>query len=110
MKLSDLEARLVKITDNSYTFVDSLPEAQGLILLCPGCFRKLGTNVGCHSLILWAAGRGVPDSKLPGPGRWKFDGTSLQDLTLNAMPPNQARSIQVGGCWHGYIDNGDAHD
>lgn len=44
-----------------------------------------------------------------GPGRIvKAHNARLADLTLNADPPSNARSVQLtGGCgWHGFITSG----
>lgn len=114
MRLRDLEAeflRYEKREDGIYHVrVDNIAEAQGVMFVCPLCYANLGKREGAHSVICWSRSRGVPEDASPGPGRWKLDGTSLDDLTLNADPPNQNRSVQLnGGCgWHGHVTNGDA--
>lgn len=87
-----------------------MAEAQGISFLCPKCFAENKGPRGTHSVICWSRSRGVPEDATPGPGRWKLDGTSFDDLTLNADPPSTARSVQLtGGCgWHGFITNGEA--
>lgn len=91
-----------------YGKVETIAEAQGVRFLCPLCFEKNGGEVGTHSVICWSRSRGTPEEAQPGPGRWRMDGTSLDDLTLNADPPSDKRSVQLnGGCaWHGFITKG----
>ena len=94
----------------SYHPVDTLEEAQGIKFLCPKCFEANGnSSVGTHGVVCWSRSRGVPDDAKPGPGRWKLDGNGYEDLTLNADPPNELRSVQLtSGCmWHGGITNGE---
>ena len=81
--------------------VTTLAEAQGIKFRCPKC--------GDHAVICWSRSRGTPDDATPGPGRWALVGTSLEDLTLNADPPSQARSVLLsGGCArHGFVTNGE---
>lgn len=88
--------------------VDVIEQAQGVRFLCPKCFAANGGKVGTHGVVCWSRSRGVPDEAHPQPGRWKLDGTSLDDLTLNADAPSVARSVQlIGGCeWHGHVTNG----
>lgn len=92
--------------------VHSLTDAQGVRFLCPKCYAAHGGAIGTHSIICWSRSRGIPNDADPGPGRWKMDGTGLDDLTLNADAPSSARSIQLnGGCaWHGYVTQGRATD
>jgi hypothetical protein len=109
-KLTDLDAHFVAWTERGWRRVDTLDEATGVTFLCPKCFAANGGNVGTHIVICWSESRGTPASAVPGPGRWKLDGTGLHDLTLNADPPRTARSVALsGGCaWHGFVNNGDA--
>lgn len=113
MKLSDLEPQFLRHErrDGSefFCFVETIAEAQGIEFLCPKCFAANGGPVGTHAVICWSRSRGIPDDVSPKPGRWRLDGTSLNDLSLNADPPSTARSVLLtGGCaWHGYITNGD---
>jgi hypothetical protein len=82
----------------------------GVGFLCPKCFTSLGGKRGCHWVVCWSRSAGTPDIATPGPGRWKMDGTSMADLTLNAETKGGARSVQLtGGCgFHGYITDGEA--
>lgn len=113
-RLVDLEAKFIRhdMRDGRtyHVAVSSIGEAQGVQFLCPKCFAANGGPVGTHAVICWSRSRGVSDDVEPGPGRWKMDGASLDDLTLNADPPGTARSVQLnGGCeWHGFVNNGDA--
>jgi hypothetical protein len=108
----DLEAKLIRCTDErgSSRVVDTIEEAQGVRFICPKCFEANGGPVGTHQVICWSRSRGVDDEVRPGPGRWRLDGTGLHDLTLNADPPSDARSVQLnGGCgWHGHVTDGEA--
>lgn len=85
-------------------------EAHGVKFLCPKCYAANGGPRGTHSVICWSRSAGAPEDARPGPGRWKMDGAGLYDLTLNADPPETARSVKLnGGCdWHGFVDNGEA--
>ncbi len=113
-KLTDLDAKFIRYERRDghqyFVFVKTIEEAQGVEFLCPKCFAINGGAVGTHAVICWSRSRGIADDVDPGPGRWKLDGTSLDDLTLNADPPSGARSVQLnGGCaWHGFVINGDA--
>jgi hypothetical protein len=93
-----------------HVHVDRIEDAQGVQFLCPKCFVANGGAVGTHQVICWSRSRGVPDEVRPQPGRWKIDGTSIDDLTLNADPPATQRSVAItGGCgWHGHVTNGAA--
>jgi hypothetical protein len=87
--------------------VDTLAEAQGVRFLCPKCFRDNGGNVGTHQVICWSAERGTPADATPGPGRWKMEGTGLEDLTLSGENGKSSSVWLTGGCgYHGFIKNG----
>lgn len=88
--------------------VETLAEAQGIIFLCPKCYSEHGGPVGTHSVICWSRARGTPDDADPRPGRWTFEGTGFEDLTVNGDPPGAPRSILLyADCgWHGYITDG----
>lgn len=130
MRLRDLDARFLKRKEvvetwqrvredgTVYDFtgprershhVDTLAEADGIMFLCPLCFKASGAHdgVGVHSVICWFEDK-VPDTTTPGPGRWKPQGTGFDDLTF--VPGKGSTSVQLlGGCnWHGYVVNGDA--
>lgn len=101
MRLVDLEARFLRVAHPGHFTGTEFEHAQGIVFLCPLCFRKNGGEVGTHSVIVWFAERGVPDNLDP-KGRWEAVGTCLNDLTVTP-------SIQVvGGCaWHGYVVKGE---
>lgn len=78
-----------------------LAQAQGVMFLCPTCFKKNGGAVGTESVLVWFKDRGVPPEAFPGPGRWTVSGTNFEDLTLNP-------SVNVDHeHWHGWIKNGE---
>jgi hypothetical protein len=106
LKLAELQPRLLRYAPKDghiyHETVDTMAEAQGMILLCPKCFVTNGGEVGTHSVICWFVGRGVPDDAVPGPARWGASGLSLADLSLNPSV------LLKGGCgWHGFITNGE---
>lgn len=116
MRLSDLDPRFLKHGRTpegvgTHSTVDSIADAQGIIFLCPKCFQVNGGEVGTHSVICWSRSRGAPEDAVPGPGRWRLDGTGFHDLTLNgdAAGGGGARSVLlIGGCeWHGFITDGE---
>ena len=122
MKLLDLEPEFLRYEERTeggrvhkyHVTVDGIERAQGVMFLCPKCFKANGGSRGTHAIVCWSRSRGVPDHVTPGPGRWSLHGTGLQDLTLNGDQPGGggARSVQLhGGCaWHGFITNGEAHE
>ena len=76
--------------------------ADGLIFLCPTCFKKNNGVVGTESVLCWFAGKShIPADAKPGPGRWTATGTSFHDLTLSP-------SVNVNKeHWHGFIKKGE---
>lgn len=89
---------------SSYSKVDTPAEADGIMFLCPQCYKDKGnTSVGVHSIICWNPS--VPQSMNPKPGRWNLLGTSIEDLTLQ----NGSSSVALtGGCnAHFWINNGE---
>jgi hypothetical protein len=114
-RLRDLEARFiqrdVREVDGKHEtylpWVDTLPEAHGIVFLCPKCFAANGGPVGTHSVICWFEDK-VPDDAEPKPGRWNPVGTGIDDLTF--APGKKSNSVLLtGGCnWHGFVTNGAA--
>jgi len=104
MRLSELEARFIKLTDDRGSFRTdaSFEDCDGLMFLCPKCFAENGGAVGTHIVICWKPH--VPAHISPGPGRWNHRGTGLNDLSLYAG----SSSVWLkGGCgWHGFVGNG----
>lgn len=122
MKLRDLDAHFVgewtETTWRSYgqRIVDGV---QGLCYQCPKCAvglvrgeaDGLGFVEGAHYILNWFTNpvnvAPVPDAAFPGPGRWTFEGTSIDDITF--VGPAAASVLLTGGCgWHGFVRNGEA--
>lgn len=83
MRLTELQPEFLKLeTDRSSRTGVPIDEADGIIFLCPVCFINNNGKVGTHYIICWRPR--VPQSILPGPGRWDFEGTGFTDLTLKA--------------------------
>lgn len=109
MRLTEIKLEFVTAgAGGSFSVVETLGEAMGIMFLCPRCFLAKGGPVGTHRVVCWSRSRGVPDDVHPLPGRWRIEGAGLDDLTLNAEPPETRRSVQLtGGCnAHFTIDNG----
>jgi len=107
--LLELEARFIKVDSNKiYSTVDYLGSADGIIFLCPKCFKANNGSVGTHSVLCWFSGK-VPDDLDPKPGRWTPQGTGLNDLTFIPGSGKSNSMLLLGGCnWHGFIVNGQA--
>jgi len=111
VRLRDLDARLVRYErvgdEEHYVHVDTVAEADGLLFICPGCVKTLGTKVGAHSVLCWFVGK-VPDDLDPKPGRWVPSGTTIDDLSF--VGPGAASVLLQGApCgWHGFVRDGDA--
>jgi hypothetical protein len=105
MKLTDLEPQFLKVIDNkTYQMVEDIKEADGIDILCPVCFIKNGNSaVGTHHIHCWQPH--VSQEHYARPGRWKFEGTGYNDLTL----VNGSSSIFLStGCRaHFWIRNGE---
>jgi hypothetical protein len=111
----DLDACFIQWSDRGWYRLESRlkkgdPKPEGVMFLCPKCFVENKGPIGTHVVVCWSESAGAPAEAIPGPGRWKMDGTSLHDLTLNADPPRGARSVALnGGCgWHGFVTDGNA--
>ena len=80
-------------TEHEYYVPASFTDADGVMFLCPKCWLANAGPVGTHGIICWRPR--VPAGVRPGPGRWEFQGTSLDDLTLVAG----SSSVRLdGGC------------
>jgi hypothetical protein len=103
LTLLELEPHFLKRHDDrSWSRIESIDDADGLLFLCPVCFLKNHGSVGTHSIICWQPH--VPQTTKPVPGRWTFKGTSLQDLSLVAKSSSIALQ---GGCQaHFFIQKG----
>lgn len=108
MRLAELETEFLKRKDDHhFKRVRSIADADGIIFKCPKCFRQNGGPIGTHSVICWRPH--VPQTTSPTPGRWEFEGTGLDDLTLVAG--SSSILLTPPGCeWHGYIRNGEVTD
>lgn len=73
--------------------VDSVEMADGVFFLCPVCFAKNAGPIGTHGVLCWRPR--VPAEVDPKPGRWEFQGTGLDDLTLVA---GSSSVLLRGGC------------
>lgn len=105
MRLRQLQARFVKIIDERTEQWEgvSFEEADGIHFLCPRCFETNGGEVGTHSIICYRPR--VSLDRSPGPGRWEFRGTSLDDLWLVAS--SSSVSLQGGCNAHFMVENGE---
>jgi hypothetical protein len=104
MKLIELEPEFLKLIDErSFCRIDAIAEADGVMFLCPMCFKANGGPVGTHRVICWSPR--VPISMEPRPGRWELRGNGFQDLTLTAG----SSSVALGsGCRaHFFVTNGE---
>lgn len=104
MKLSELEPKFIAKpdADGIMRFMETISD--GLQFLCPVCFKANSGAVGTHSIICWQPH--VPQTVTPGPGRWKFKGTSFHDLTLVAG--SSSIFLTGPGCGaHFFIKNGE---
>lgn len=102
MRLTDLEPQFIrreirrepKLVDDGaggikevvgdveyHVYVDSITEAEGIMFRCPKCFAAKGP-IGTHYVLCWRPR--VPPDVDPKPGRWEFEGTGVDDLTLTA--------------------------
>jgi hypothetical protein len=88
--LRELDAHFIRRHQRGWTRVKALAKADGIELMCPVCFEKIGGN---HRLRLWFRWRGNPD----GP-QWAVSkqSTSLDDLTFVHGRPVQAKSVGIG--------------
>lgn len=74
-------------------YVDTLAEADGILFLCPKCFRDKG-RAGTHSVICWFEDK-VADNVDPKPGRWFPQGTGYTDLSF--VPHKKSNSVLLQG-------------
>lgn len=63
--------------------VHTVEEADGIMFLCPLCFKNNNGPVGTHGIDCWRPK--IPlDKDLAGPGRWELVGTNFDNLSLRA--------------------------
>ncbi|HEY1605638.1 MAG TPA: hypothetical protein VGF77_08555 [Allosphingosinicella sp.] len=105
MRLIDLEPQWLKIVDlRTRRRVEGIApqEADGILFKCPVCFQANGGSIGTHSIICWQPH--VSQDHPPTPGRWSFEGSSFNDLTLVA---GSSSILLTRGCKaHFFIRNG----
>lgn len=120
MRLRDLDASFVgEVNGSSSKQLSDVDGAQGIMFQCPKCAQgkevqeKDGERfvIGVHYVLCWFSNprnaEKVPISLAPTPGRWQFEGNSIDDITF--IGPDAASVLLFGGCsWHGFIRNGDA--
>lgn len=112
MKLVSLDAKLIRYENHgdkvTWHEVVAVDDADGLMFLCPKCFRRNAGRKGTHSVVCWFVGR-VPVYVSPGPGRWSAKGDTVDDITFTG--PCAASVLIDHGCrWHGFIRNGEIVD
>jgi hypothetical protein len=90
--------------DDHFQDVDTLAEADGIMFVCPKCFKENDSKrPGVHSIICWSPS--VPQTTGPVPGRWKMSGTGYDDLSLTAQ---SSSVLLTSGCRaHFFINNGE---
>lgn len=111
MRLRDLQAEFLRYTgeDGKLMHVGDPPDvtleqADGIMFLCPVCFAKNGGPVGTHRIICNRPRVPLREGIYVGPGRWEFEGTGIDDLTLVA---GSSSILLLGGCAaHFFIRNG----
>jgi len=108
VKLTELDPQFVRYTGNGgHQEVDSFGEAQGVLFVCPSCYRKNGnSDIGVHMVLVWFRDRGVPVDAVPKPARWMASGTGLGDLTLSPSV-NLQTDEHSRDEWHGFVTNGE---
>ena len=104
MKLINLEPSFLRlITEKEYRHGVARDQADGIIFLCPKCFKENGGAAGTHRVVCWQPH--VSTNVTPGPGRWRFEGEGFEDLSLVA---GSSSILLTAGCrWHGFVKNGE---
>lgn len=130
MRLRDLDAEFVgeyAETTRRLLGVNVVDGVQGINFQCPKCAQTCDDGGvepdaawcaaklegrsfvrGAHYVLCWFTNPvnapRVPDSADPKPGRWPFEGTSIDDVTLTGSV-----FLTEPRCgWHGHITNGEA--
>lgn len=107
MKLTELDPQFLRRdSDDSFAYVQSINEANGIKFLCPKCYASNGGAPGTHGVICWNPS--VPQTTRPTPGRWKLVGTGYHDLSLEAS--SSSVSLTSGCKWHGFVKKGEVTD
>ena len=109
MKLRDLDPEFLRYIGERDMHVGDPPdvgiaESDAIMFLCPTCFAKNSGRVGTHRVICNRPH--VPQSEYRvGPGRWQFEGTGFDDLTLVAGSSSIA--LQGGCAAHFFVRAGE---
>ena len=105
--LHKLDAEFLTHSPTGFHRGPNIVDAQGIVFLCPSCYRKNGnSDVGVHSVLIWFADLGVPEEAFPKP-RWNVTGTSMADISITPSI-NLATDEQSKDEWHGWVTNGHA--
>jgi hypothetical protein len=98
LKFTELEPEFLKIeSENSFKRGCGIGEADGVLFLCPGCFLKNQGKPPIHSMICWQPH--VPQTVNPIDGRWKFYGTSFEDLTFDNGIDPETQKPKASSVW-----------
>lgn len=84
----------------------TIQDADALMFLCPKCFVEKGGRPGTHYVICNRPRVPQMPGRRVGPGRWEFQGSSLDDLSLVAG--SSSVKLDSGCQWHGFVTNGSA--
>jgi hypothetical protein len=107
VRLTDLGPKFLTVTTplgSFFTDGTDIAVADGLLFLCPVCFKTNAGPIGTHSIICWRPR--IPQTIGPTPGRWEMLGTGFDDLTLRAG--SSSVFLQGPGCGaHFFITNGE---
>jgi hypothetical protein len=123
VRLRDLDATFLgNWTPTGYTRLGDrvVDGVQGVLFQCPLCAKSCERGEedgrrfvrGAHYVLCWflnpVNAPTVPDDANPKPGRWRFTGTSIDDITF--IGPLAVSVLLTGeGCgWHGFVVSGDA--
>lgn len=115
MRLRDLDATFLKITEPGHSRIGNLSESDGICFQCPLCAAKCEPGEedgrkffrGAHYIICWWSKVPLNTAIYSGPGRWNPQGTSIDDLTF--VGPGAVSVLLQDGCgWHGFVRSGDA--
>lgn len=103
MRLVDLRPKFITYDERGggifHHDVLTIGEAQGVDFMCPKCVNGHG-----HHVICWSPA--VPDHAQPGPGRWRLEGTGLEDLSLVGAAQSSVQ-LMAGCMAHFHVTNGE---
>lgn len=107
MKLAELGPVFLSLNQNDicqFARVEEIEKADGIFFLCPVCFQKNNySSVGVHGIICWRP-HVEQHPRLSGPGRWEFNGNSMETLSLIAG--SSSISLSNGCRAHFFVKNG----